>query len=198
MIQVSLPFRCPKMVGRLNLTLADCKYSPKGWSDRRGIMGQRGACACFPRLTLSRAGRCRALGRVGDSLAVSRMFQFHQATFRKIPREKGGGLVRRFAPFRRARFEIPTQPFSRVDFPFRQRGKDRKHHHRQTTGPLGAAAVVVLATDRRVANGLPQHAPTLASSGRSIVSSRAARCESSLRFGAGRPGCWPRFLFGVA
>lgn len=56
------------------------------------------------------------------------------------------------APVGSTSCEVPIQPRSRIELPEDKRRKDREHHHRQATGPLRSAAIVVLAPHRRPAN----------------------------------------------
>ena len=71
---------------------------------------------------------------------------------REVPRQERLDVAGRFAPRGSAGFQIPREPQSRIDLPELQRRQDGEHHRRQTTGPFGSRAVVVLATQRRIAH----------------------------------------------
>ena len=111
-----------------------------------------GSCLHGEEGVVSVEGRQESLGGIAGCRSAGAILQLGQAIFGQVPRQKGCGIVGNFSLACCTSSKIPSQPLARIDLPKSKRGKDRKQHHRETTRPLGSAAVVILAANGRIAD----------------------------------------------
>ena len=90
-------------------------------------------------------------GCVGGRWRCGLLRQHHAPFGRKIPRQKLSDVFRCLPTGRRAVFQVPRQPQSRIDFPVSQCGQQRKHCRCQPATPEGPRAVEVLSRHGRTA-----------------------------------------------
>src|SRR5260370_350716 len=91
--------------------------------------------------------------------------EFLLVLFAHVPGQEGLDIRRNLAAGRRARLQVPRQPFPGIELPHGQRGKNRKHRRGLLTAPFGTRAVEVL----------PRHCWSTLTSFRSVIVHRDPR-----------------------